>query len=134
MNQLTDEQQNLLKFLPDGFEGTKLEKLTMAAFCYCNQSAIERGEKTFTLPYTKLIELTGYGRTMLSKAVHKLCRDNGITCLKTGNYITHTSTEYAVFNVGKVSTKYKSKNNIYNYTETNSTIDDSTEREKEKKQ
>ena len=110
MKKLTDEQQTLIKFLPKGFKGTRLEKLTMAAFCYCSQCAIDRGDQTFTLPYTKLSELTGYGRTMLSKAVHKLCRDNGITCLKIGNYITHTSTEYAVFNVEKVNIESEHRN------------------------
>lgn len=110
MNQLTELQQELITYIPKGFEGTKLEKLTMAAFCYCSQCAIDRGDQTFILPYTKLSELTGYGRTMLSKAVHKLCRDNGITRLKTGNYITHTSTEYAVFNVEQVNIDSEHRN------------------------
>lgn len=108
MNQLTDEQQNLLKFLPDGFEGTKLEKLTMAAFCYCNQSAIERGENQFSLGLIGLKDLTGYNSiSKLSIAVKNLIREGYITCLKRGNGIEHINSVYQM----KFENIKKEKNN-----------------------
>ena len=108
MNQLTDEQQNLLKFLPDGFEGTRLEKLTMAAFCYCSQCAIDRGENQFSLGLVGLKDLTGYNSiSKLSIAVKNLISNGYITCLKRGNGIEHINSVYQM----KFENIEKEKNN-----------------------
>ena len=94
---LSENQQTLLGLVPEDFKGTLNEKLVYGEFIHCNNCAINRNEKTFTLGFATLEKETELGRTTLSKIVNDFIRRDIIGRCEIGTSTKNKNSTYYTF-------------------------------------
>lgn len=107
---LSENQQTLLGLVPEDFKGTLNEKLVYGEFIHCNNCAINRNEKTFTLGFATLAKETELCRATLSKIVNDFIRKDIIGRCEIGTSTKNKNSTYYTFCVSKSMSKIDIQN------------------------